>query len=350
MKAPSDPRPPALTLRDIECLKTLGGGSFGRVLLVRTKRNEHKLDKPHTLFALKAVPKRMLRSCINHFEETQRELSKLADLPWNPFICNIIQTFHDRINIYMMLELIPCGTLYSLIYKEGHLELNASRASFYFSNIACGLKFLHGQGILHCDMKPANILLGEDGYLCLTDFGSSAWDKDSAGDAFDLGTTAYQPPESRFSGTDNPMSPAIDWWAAGCILYEMTTRRLVRSDHVPHHICAEIGRFSSLFQICSWPPGFRVGKHLKSIVADLLEINPKERLGTDGKPVFEHPWLQNVNWMKMERKQYLAPYLPNCPSSTDAWHSQSLPNQREVPGLKVVEPALHLAHDNRFPL
>jgi hypothetical protein len=79
IRKPTNPRPTQLKLQDLECIKVLGtllpfwltrrltyalgGGAYGHVLLVRTLRDTHPLDKPGCLFAMKAVRRKYVRSC-----------------------------------------------------------------------------------------------------------------------------------------------------------------------------------------------------------------------------------------------------------------------------------------------
>ncbi|KAG5634089.1 hypothetical protein H0H81_003447 [Sphagnurus paluster] len=61
IRQPVDPRAPPLKLSDLECIKSLGSGISGEVLLVRTRREAHPLDKPGSLFAVKFISRRMVR-------------------------------------------------------------------------------------------------------------------------------------------------------------------------------------------------------------------------------------------------------------------------------------------------
>jgi len=152
------------------------------------------------------------------------ERSLLSELPWNPFVNGIIQTFYDTRNLYLMLELIPCGTLRSLIQKRAPFD--PATAVFYFANIVCALCFLEQHGIIHRDIKPDNILVDADGYLCLADFGTAAKEFEETMWLM-MGTVAYMAPESVASvGQSERTRSGIDWWSSGCVLYEMITKKM----------------------------------------------------------------------------------------------------------------------------
>ena len=138
----------------------------------------------------------------------------------------VVHKFYDKMSLYLVLELVPAGHLLGAIRKRGPFD-NAT-AAFYFANIVCGLDFLHSHHIAHRDLKPENILMGSDGYLCIADFGYAMHEIDD--DDVDWkrqGTPAYMPPEVVSGSGFLPRS--ADWWAAGCVLYEMVCRNLVGS-------------------------------------------------------------------------------------------------------------------------
>ncbi|RDB21530.1 cAMP-dependent protein kinase catalytic subunit PRKX [Hypsizygus marmoreus] len=341
---PTDPRPPPLALEDIECVKALGAGAYGQVILVRTCRTEHPLDRPGSLFAMKVLRKKIIRQ--DEAEQADRkntERSRLEELPWSPFVNGVVQAFHDDINLYLMLEFIPSGTLRSLIQSRGPFD--AATAAFYFSNIVCGLRFLEEHHVLHRDLKPENILVGADGYLCLADFGvAHKLYNTEMSDWIMIGTPAYMAPELA-DGLAKRAYKAVDWWSAGIILFEMTTRKLPFFGRSSGSIYKKVnvGRYT-------WPPTVRVGKTLKALVAALLTKDATKRIGFRGATeVMAHPWLKHVDFNRVERRKYLAPYVPKEPHPEHTWHREPLPRQDRLPGLKIVPPLPHLQFDRRFP-
>ena len=119
-------------LKDYEILKTLGTGSFGRVHLVRV-RSEH--DK---YFAMKVLKKTEIVK-LKQVEHTNNERAILDDLD-HPFLVNMISHFQDSINLYMAMEYVPGGELFSYLRRSGvRLERRLARignsllTAFWFS-------------------------------------------------------------------------------------------------------------------------------------------------------------------------------------------------------------------------
>src|SRR6516164_4911272 len=125
----------------------------------------------------------------------------------------------------MALEFAGSGNLARRL-ASGPLEPRPAAA--LIEALARGVHAAHQQGVIHRDLKPANILLTHDGSAKITDFGlAKLIDADQAGQTQTgdiIGTPSYMAPEQA-SGTQGKMSPAIDTYALGAILYEMLTGR-----------------------------------------------------------------------------------------------------------------------------
>ncbi|TFK30037.1 kinase-like protein [Coprinopsis marcescibilis] len=339
---PVDQRPPPLTLRDLEAVRNLGQGGESMVLMARTTRNEHPLDRPGTLYAMKVVRKKMRRKIEHpkyHQLAIESERISLGVLPWNAFITGIVQIFEDRVNLYTMLEMAPGGNLLQLLSRKG--KLSTHTAAFYYANVVLAIEAVHAADYVHCDIKPANFLLGEDGYLILTDFGLSARAHDDR-KSWENGTPAYMPPEMvHFDGpplsgpSNRPAAEvceerkAIDWYCSGCLLFEMLANKLAFGGDNPLEVLRRKQQ-----KVLNWPDGMRVGTHLKGLVESLLEPDPRRRPALDD--VLSHPWLKGIDWERLRNKQYLPPFLPDKWKLSDTlYQGGPLPKQSQVPGLQV---------------
>lgn len=109
-------------------------------------------------------------------------------------------------------------------------NLTDREIKFYFANLVLAIEFLHTHNIVHCDVKPENLVIGADGYLMLTDFGlaqtlhsDDSWNR--------MGTLEYMSPEVL---SDDPLDTierrvSGDWWAAAVSLFEMKTLSMART-------------------------------------------------------------------------------------------------------------------------
>ncbi|ELK08994.1 Serine/threonine-protein kinase PRKX [Pteropus alecto] len=123
-------------------------------------------------------------------------------------------TSHDERFLYMLMEFVPGGELFSYLRARGRFASNAGL--FYSAEIICAIEYLHSKEIVYRDLKPENILLDRDGHIKLTDFGFA---KKLVDRTWTLcGTPEYLAPEviqSKGHGR------GVDWWALGILIFEM---------------------------------------------------------------------------------------------------------------------------------
>src|SRR5207248_1612179 len=124
---------------------------------------------------------------------------------------------------YIVMEHFPGQTLREVMRSEP--QMKPEHAIDVIVPVLVALGFAHGEGVLHRDVKPANILVGEDGRVKVTDFGIAkaafaAHDLTRTGSV--LGTVRYVSPEQVQGG---PLDARSDLYAVGVILYEALTGR-----------------------------------------------------------------------------------------------------------------------------
>ena len=108
------------------------------------------------------------------------------------FLVNIKYAFQDRENLYLVSDLLTGGDLRFHIGKRKRFTENETR--FMMGCLILGLEYMHTQNVLHRDIKPENIIMEENGYLRITDFGiSKMWRQDNNMDT--SGTPGYMAPE-----------------------------------------------------------------------------------------------------------------------------------------------------------
>ncbi|HMA99785.1 MAG TPA: serine/threonine-protein kinase, partial [Spirochaetota bacterium] len=141
-------------------------------------------------------------------------------------IVKVYDHFSDQGNEYIVMEYIDGLTLEQLLKRKR--KLTNAAAVYIGKSISKALHFAHCRGVVHRDVKPANILVGRDGSIKLTDFGIAAAAKDQAANitrkGVAMGTPSYMAPE-QFRDV-HTVDKRADIYALGIMLYEMVTGSL----------------------------------------------------------------------------------------------------------------------------
>ena len=197
--------------RDYETLGVLGRGSFAEINLVRRRETGE-------LAALKFCCKLDVPS----FSHLRTEAT-LAARVRHPFVLSplaIADSPGRAGNYSVLLPLCPGGDLLQLLKRQPSKALAEPSVRAYAAMVVLGLRALHAAGLAYRDLKPENLLVRANGYLCLGDFGLAATAAECKKKGNFVGTAMYQAPELL---RKLPHSVAVDWWALGCLLLEMVT-------------------------------------------------------------------------------------------------------------------------------
>ena len=135
----------------------------------------------------------------------------------HPHVVNLYDTGTQGESVFLVLELVEGQTLRDLIRSHGRIEPGIAASICH--DVARALAYSHDLGLVHRDVKPANILLGNDGAVKVTDFGIAKADTadDLTRTGMVLGTAAYVAPEQVLG---HPVDGQADQYALGCVLYE----------------------------------------------------------------------------------------------------------------------------------
>ena len=184
---------------------------------------------------------------------------------------NIIKYFQTDFveesgSIDILMEYIPSGSLNTLIVK--YREFSEAVIRNYTKQLLTGLEYLHGQGIVHRDLKSANILISEDGVLKLSDFGCSRkFDTENSWSESFKGSPYWMAPEV---ARREKHSYAADIWSVGCLVIEMASGRPPWSNYSNQSkailkLLTEPGRI---------PDVPKVSGELRDFIAKCLERDP----------------------------------------------------------------------------
>ena len=155
-------------------------------------------------------------------ERFKNEINAMARLS-HPNIVNILDVSKPGEPLYFVMEYIEANTLKHKIDENG--ALTPEETLYYSEQILRALIHAHSKGIVHCDIKPQNIMLLPDGSLKLADFGIARIvdSKNNRESDMAVGTVYYISPEQ---ASGRKIGPGSDIYSLGVMMYEMATGRL----------------------------------------------------------------------------------------------------------------------------
>jgi len=155
-------------------------------------------------------------------EELEKQFMREAQILGRLSHPNIVSIYDLGTNedgaAYLVMEFVPGKTLESVLAAQGALPL--SRVGVWAGDLANALNRAHRAGIVHGDVKPANIFVTDEGHIKLGDFGIARYATQLSGTGKLVGTPAYLSPEQIKGETQDHRS---DIFSLGIILYQMAT-------------------------------------------------------------------------------------------------------------------------------
>ncbi|MEK6322702.1 MAG: protein kinase [Acidobacteriota bacterium] len=258
------------TLSHYRIVSKIGAGGMGEVYLAEDTRLDRKV-------AIKVLPAGFTKdaSRVRRFEQEARAASALN----HPNIVTIHEIGESEVGCFIVLEYIQGRTLRTLIDEQRSFQSLAPIGR----QIAQALAVAHQAGITHRDIKPENIMVRDDGYVKVLDFGlarlssANVSNESTAETAIHtrpgsvIGTVAYMSPEQARGDTVGPES---DIFSLGVVFYEMVTRQKPFSGDsevsVLHAIVYDDLLSPSVINPEAPPP-------LESLILGMLDKNPRAR-------------------------------------------------------------------------
>mmetsp|Transcript_83808 Transcript_83808/g.184142 ORF Transcript_83808/g.184142 Transcript_83808/m.184142 type:complete len:367 (+) Transcript_83808:845-1945(+) len=302
----------SFSFNDFDLKATVGTGTFGRVRVVKIKD-----DKGGTPLALKIMKKsEVLR--LKQVEHIKAETSILSSIE-HPFIVNLLANFQDDRRLFLLLEFINGGELFSYLRKEGRLP--DAEARFFSGEIVLAFSYLHGKGIIYRDLKPENLLIDCDGHIKITDFGFAKVVEERTWTL--CGTPEYLAPEiiqSKGHGR------AVDWWALGILCFEMLAGYPPFYDENPFGIYQKV-----LAGKLDFPKHFDV--KVKDLIKRLLTPDRAKRLGclkNGPEDIMKHKWYKGMDWDALGARLVKPAYVPDVKSPDDTSMFDKYPESTEA--------------------
>ena len=251
----------------------------------------------------------------------------------SPFHIKLLNTYKSAKNLYILMEYAPGRNLKDQVDRQHGLSDDylsdtpsraldgsqpsgpgadprpISRVKFYAANLVLALKHLHCRQIVHRDIKPSNLLIDEQGYLKVCDYGFARWLPADGRTRSIAGTYNYLTPEQCL---DDDYGHEVDLWCLGITVYNMTYGctpfeaaegtadwQKVTMDNIQHKKIRFLDNRKELPMAG------------KLFIKSLLEKRYEDRFGIDLNydTICAHAWFQGIDFEALERRQVKAPWL-----------------------------------------
>lgn len=283
---------------DFDWKRTIGIGSFGRVVYATHKRSHHS-------YAIKILNK----STVVRMEQVEQTLmeKRILQSVTSKFLIDLRYVFKTNSNLFLVMPFIQGGELFT--YMRNSDSFADSQVMFYAAQVVLAFEYLHAMDIVYRDLKPENVLLDCDGYLRMVDYGfAKRLGSDGKTYSF-VGTPEYVAPEmlipnQRRSG----YGFSVDWWSLGVFVWELKSRQTPFAG-------------DSLFQVFDRivKGKYSLPKNWDTVLADLLkrifQVDVTKRIGcgvNGSNEIKDHAWFATVSWGLLYAKKVEPPFLPQC--------------------------------------
>ena len=267
------PKSPPSLVSGYNIEQLLGTGAYGEVWLALDKKTGRRV-------AIKFYT----RQTSLDFSLLSREVEKLVFLSADRYVVQLLDVGWHAKPPYYVMDFIENGSLEDELKRRHRLPVE--EAVELIEEICIGLMHLHGKGILHCDLKPGNVLLDQDKKPRLADFGQSRLSHEQAPA---LGTLFFMAPEQ----ADLKAAPDARWdvYALGALLYCMLTgdppfrdAAMLQKIESSEAMEDRLQHYRHLIDAAARPTGHRklrgVDRSLAEIVDRCIERDPKQRFAS----------------------------------------------------------------------
>jgi serine/threonine protein kinase len=259
VRAPTHARLLASRYRLIERIDEGGAGEVWRA-------RDEKLDRDIAIKLLGADADEAFRA---RFADEARRAAAVV----HPNVVMVFDEGTDGADAFMVMELVPGKTLREIVAERGPLPPH--EVSRLIRQVAGALDAAHAAGVVHCDVKPANVIVDPEGVAKLTDFGIARAARDRDEQEL-LGTARYIAPERVEGG---PVTARTDVYGLGLVAYELLTGRPAFDGATSEELVRE--------RLVGPPPSLRrarvgIDDRLDTIVGRALATLPDRRYASAG--------------------------------------------------------------------
>lgn len=262
-------RPPG-TIPGYKIIRFLGSGAYGEVWSADDLKTGRKV-------AIKFYT----RGSLTDISLLASEVEKLALLGADRYVVQLLNVGWDANPPYYVMDFLEHGSLEDRLANQQTIPVD--QALELFLELATGMMHMHNKGILHCDLKPGNVMLDQEGKPRIADFGQSRL---STGDSPALGTLFFMAPEQ----ADLNAVPDARWdvYALGAIFYCMLTGKppyycpeLAHQIEKSNDIDGRLNRYRDALMTAPKPTEHRsikgVDRAMADIIDDCIAAQPNQR-------------------------------------------------------------------------
>jgi eukaryotic-like serine/threonine-protein kinase len=243
--------------------RKLGGGAMGRVWCA----TDELLQRPVAVKEIKLAPGMPAEEAAELRERALREARAIAALS-HPNVVTLYDVAREDDEPFVVMELVPSQSLAAVLDDHGPLE--DQQLAVICDGAAAGLDAAHRSGIVHRDVKPGNVLLGDDGRLKVSDFGISrnVAEHTITSTGILLGTPAFIAPEV---AAGDAVTAAADLWGLGATLFAAVEGR------PPYDVNGD--PLATINEVVHGPvPEIRRDGPIGEVLAGLMVKDPAQRL------------------------------------------------------------------------
>jgi len=278
----------------------------------------------NTFYALKMLKKvDILRlKQVDHIKSEVRILSMIE----HPFIVNMAGHFQNDAALFMVIEYVQGGELYSHLRRE--VRFSDEKSKYYAAEIVLAFSYLHGMKVIYRDLKPENLLITAAGHVKVTDFGFAKIVEDRTWTL--CGTPEYLAPEIIQS---KGHGKSVDWWALGVLIYEMLAGYPPFYDESPFGIYQKI-----LAGRVEYPR--HIDQKAKDIIKKLLAQDRTKRLGCikgGAASVKNHKWFAKLDWGVQFACTTEPPFKPELSGEGDTTNFDDYPDSEEAVDVTISD-------------
>ncbi|CAM5154937.1 unnamed protein product [Natator depressus] len=310
--------------------EVLGAGQFGVVYGGKHRKSGRDV-------AIKVIDK--LRFPPRQENQFRNEVSILQSLH-SPCVVHLECMFEGPARLFVVMERLH-GDMLEMILSSETGRLPEPLAKFLIAQILSALRHLHTRNIVHCDLKPENVLLASDEpypQVKLCDFGFARIIEESSFRRSVVGTPAYLAPEVL---RQHGYNRALDMWAVGVIIYVSLSGTFPFNEE--EDVNDQIKNAAFMYPRQTWAS---ISLEAVSLIHQLLQVKLRKRLSVN--KALNHPWLQDFQtWLALrELETRVGQRYLTHPSDDARWKRLAREQGLAWPSGLITQPSLEEEGDS----